>query len=34
MAAAFIASAPILLVYIIFQDRIIKGVTITGIIKG
>jgi len=25
---------PFLLVYITFQDRIIKGVTITGIIKG
>jgi multiple sugar transport system permease protein len=34
MAAAFIASAPILLVYLVFQDKIIKGVTITGIIKG
>ena len=34
MAGAAIASAPVLLIYIIFQDRIIKGVTITGIIKG
>ena len=34
MAAAFIASAPVLALYIVFQDRIIKGVAITGIIKG
>jgi multiple sugar transport system permease protein len=34
MAGAFIASAPVLLIYMIFQDRIIKGVTLTGIIKG
>ena len=34
MAAAFVASAPILLVYIIFQEQIIRGVTLTGVIKG
>ncbi|MGQ9628988.1 MAG: carbohydrate ABC transporter permease [bacterium] len=34
MAAAFVSSFPILVVYIFFQDKIIKGITITGIIKG
>jgi multiple sugar transport system permease protein len=34
MAAAFVSSAPILLVYIVFQEQIIRGVTLTGVIKG
>ncbi len=34
MAAAFLASVPILIVYTIFQEQIIRGVTLTGIIKG
>lgn len=33
MAAAVIASAPILIIYMVFQRKIIQGVSITGVIK-